>query len=236
MAARIALIAIGGGVTSSSPSPPGNGPPRPWIASSRSSIPLQRRHRGAAFDVDALIAQPAIEDADGGEYFFLVPHDSAGRRTPTRLGDVNPFSSAHGRLLHGMNDARIIEGRRPTPTKSWRSPSTRSWRRPTASVPGTRSRLTGITPEQFEATDDLSSIVPDGPTFDFAVTGVLRRPSDVVPAPGAAADVLHLGTRDLVLTPAFHAAHFRQDVAGASYFDRTGHRVHGAAGRPRDHR
>ena len=94
-------------------------------------------------------------------------------------------------------------------------------------------RLTGISPEQFQATDNLSTIVPDGPTFDFTVTGVLRRPSDVVPAPGAAADVLHLGTRDLVLTPAFHAAHYRQDVAGGSYFDPAGRGVHGAAGRTR---
>ena len=176
---------------------------------------------GSGFDRDALVAQPAILDADSGEYFFLVPNDASGPDT-TRLGDVNPFSSAHGRMLHGMSDARVIEGRTPDPDEELEIGVDEELAAAYGVGPGDTLRLTGITPEQFEATDDLSSIVPDGPTFDFTVTGVLRRPSDVVPAPGAAADVLHLGTRDLVLTPAFHAAHYRQDVAGGSYFDPPG--------------
>ena len=177
---------------------------------------------GTGLERQALVDLPAIEDADSGEYFFLAPHGSDDEVDPTRLGDINPFSSAYGRGLVGgaMNNARILEGRAPDPTEELETVVDEELADAYDVGPGDVLRVTGISPSQFEG--GSFDVVPDGPTFDLEVTGIMRRPSDVVPAPGRDADVLHLGTRDLILTPAFHEAHYRVDVAGGSYFDEEG--------------
>ena len=87
----VALIAIGGG-TPSSRSPRGSERRRPWTASSRPSTPATRSPSAPASTGTRLVAQPAILDADSGEYFFLVPNDATGpdtdpprRRQPVQL-------------------------------------------------------------------------------------------------------------------------------------------------------
>ena len=84
--------------------------------------------------------------------------------------------------------------------------------------------MTALSPEQ--ALSEVAGAVsetPAGPRFEFLITGVVRRPSDVVLNEDEyIADVIYLGSRELYLTPAFHAAHFQQDVAGASVYDDPG--------------
>ena len=106
-----------------------------------------------------------------------MPNDASGPDT-TRLGDLNPFSSAHGRMLHGMSDT--AGHRRPyaRPRRGAGDRRRRGAGRGLRRVEsGDTLRLTGVSPEQFQAVDNLSTIVPDGPTFDFTVTGVLRQPA-----------------------------------------------------------
>lgn len=183
--------------------------------------PSQAVAVGADLDRQALVDLPAIEEADSGEYFFLAPHGPDGEVDTTRLGDVNPFSSAYGRAFVGtMNNARILEGRAPDPAAELETVVDEELAEAYDLRPGDTFRVTGISPSQFDR--GSFDVVPDGPTFDLEVTGMMRRPSDVVPAPGRNADVLHLGTRDLILTPAFHEAHYRKDLAGGSYFDEEG--------------
>ena len=98
----VALIAIGGGTSIFAISA--------WQRTSTAMDRfLEEFHSGNAiavgsgFDRDALVAQPAILDADSGEYFFLVPHDADGaghdpsrRRQPVQLR-VRPDAARHER-------------------------------------------------------------------------------------------------------------------------------------------
>lgn len=179
---------------------------------------------GPDLDRQAVLALPDIVAADGGEYFFLVPDGPDGRPAPGDLGAVNPFSSSFGNVLHGMIDARIIEGRKPDVGEELEIAVDEELARTYGVRAGDTFSMTALAPDQLgaEGGETVGLTVPEGPHFDFEITAVLRRPSDVVPTSGGDADVVYLGTRDLYLTPAFHRAHFQRDVAGGSAFDEPG--------------
>lgn len=179
---------------------------------------------GPDLDREAVLALPDVVAADGGEYFFLVPDGPDGRPEPGALGAVNPFSSSSGNVLHGMYDARIIEGRKPSIDEELEIAIDEELARTYGVRAGDTFSMTALSPEQLVTDDgDLVGLtMPEGPHFDFEITAVLRRPSDVVPTSGGDADVVYLGTQDLYLTPAFHRAHFQRDVAGGSAFDEPG--------------
>ena len=176
---------------------------------------------GPAFDRDALVAQPAILDADSGEYFFLVPNDAEGPDT-TRLGDLNPFSSAHGRMLHGMSDAWVVEGREPDPDEELEIGVDEELAAAYGVGPGDTLRLTGHhpravpghrQPQQHRARRadvrlHRHRCAAAAQRRGAGSRGHRRRPPPRNPGPRA--------------HPAFHAAHYRRDVAGASYFDPAG--------------
>ena len=177
---------------------------------------------GPDLDRNALLGLPDVEAVDGGEYFFLVPDGPDGRPDLAALGAVNPFSSSYGTVLHGMDDARVIEGRKPDPDAELQVVIDEELAEAYDLGPGDTLPLTGVSPEQVAVEDPTGRLEPEGPRLDFEVVGIIRRPSDVVPSSTGDAEVVYLGTRDLFLTPAFHRAHFQQDIAGGSSFGEPG--------------
>ena len=167
-----------------------------------------------SFEADEVEAIPGVEAAVGRR--LLPPgadrrrrarctRSTSGRSAPSRRTRRSMYASIEPADHRGRGAARPVGGER-------RWPSTRRWPSSTTSRPATTSRCRATAWTRSSSSSRTSARwCPPGSVFDFTVTGILRSPQDVVPHQKVP-DVVYMGSAEVLLGPAFDAAHRRVDV------------------------
>ncbi len=151
-------------------------------------------------DTAAVADLPQVVSTSGAAYVLLAPVGPDGRPRGDEVGTINPF------LIIPMSGERsnvplMVDGRRPDPSEPLETMVDEELAEARHLAPGSALRMVGFAPDQI---DDVSGVEqPRGPAMDFEVTGIFRRPDDVVPRP-APDDVVYLGTQDMILGPAWY--------------------------------
>lgn len=165
------------------------------------------------FTPEELHRIPGVEAVLGGDYFLLVPLDAAGRPQPERVGMVSPFSFDDASAFGSFARPIVVSGRLADPAVAEEVMVDEELAGLYDLAPGSTFPMQAYGPDQAEQLfESIGSLEPTGREFRFEVTGVVRMPEDVVPRPEVP-DVVYLGSSAIFLGPAFHAAHWRQDVA-----------------------
>ena len=176
------------------------------------------------FETDDVEAIEGVEAAIGGDYFLMTPVDEAGRAHPEHLGQVSPFSADSPSAFSEVGRPIIVEGRLADPTDESEVMVDEEMAELYDLEAGDPLRMQGFGMDQAEDLfDDIGRAVPTGEVFDLTVAGVVRAPQDVVPHQSVP-DVVYLGSAEVLLSPAFDAAHRRVDVPslGALFGDALG--------------
>jgi hypothetical protein len=151
-------------------------------------------------DVDRLADLPQVVSTSQAAYVLLAPVGPDGRAEQERVGTINPF------LLipvsgEPSNVPLMIDGRVPDPDAPLETMVDEELAEARHLEPGDTLRMVGFAEDQL---DEISGVeAPRGPAMDFTVTGIYRRPDDVVPRPSPK-DVVYLGTQDMLLGPAWY--------------------------------
>jgi len=151
-------------------------------------------------DVEQVAAIPQVVSTSQAAYVLMAPVGPDGRPEADQVGTINPF------LLIPVSGDRsnvplMIDGRVPDPDEPLETMVDEELADARHLEPGASLRMIGFAPDQL---DDVSGTeLPRGPAMDFEVTGIYRRPDDVVARP-APKDVVYLGTQDMLIGPAWY--------------------------------
>jgi hypothetical protein len=161
-------------------------------------------------DIRAVERLPQVADVDQGAYMALTPSTPSGAPDPGAVGRINPWATVRGHRLVTSERPILIQGRLPDPDRALEVAIDETLAARRRLRLGGTLRMWAYTPRQLQRGFDSSRVpAPQGPAFDFTVTGVVRQPSDLSPVP-VQQDVLYLGTGDdLYLTPAFWRTYSR---------------------------
>ena len=196
--ALVLIVGIGGGLAIGA----ANGARRTHTAVER--FKEQYRSPDAGVDVidpavvDELVHLPEVEAAFVGAFMLFATVDENGNGDPSRSVNVVSEVVPTDRPLRPL----LLEGRFPDPS----SPEEVSIDEAAAAALdlgiGSTLQVRAFTPEEEEGVFSGGDVQPDGPIARLRVTAITRRPVDltVEPDPG---DVVWLGDRDVVPTPAF---------------------------------
>lgn len=166
----------------------------------------------ARADRTDLAAIDGVEVVAGGDYFLLVPVDDAGRSRPEHLGYVSPFSSDVPENFVSVDRPIIVSGRLADPSEELEVMVDEEMADLYDLSAGDSLTMQGYGVDQIEHLfENIGSLPPTGPTFEFTVTGIVRSPQDVV-SYQRVPDVVYLGSAEVRLGPAFDAAHRNEDV------------------------
>ena len=161
---------------------------------------------GGALDLDAVAQLPQVADAGQSAYVVLAPSTPSGQPDPAALGSINPFVRISQRGLGVSSDVpHVVTGRLPDARRALEVAINEEVANRHDLRPGDTLRMWAYTPEQFgDVLEGTSS--PEGPAFDFTVTGVVRLPFDLDPVPRDP-EVVYTGRGAAYLGPAFWAEH-----------------------------
>ena len=164
------------------------------------------------FEKDPVEAIPGVEAAAGGDYFLLVPIDEPGQVHPEHLGQVSPFSTDTPKQYAAIGRPIIVDGELPDPSVEMEVAVDEEMAELYDLEAGDHLAMQGFGMDQLEQLfENIGTPVPTGEVFDFTVTGIVRSPQDVVPHQKVP-DVVYMGSAEVLLGPAFDAAHRRVDV------------------------
>jgi hypothetical protein len=164
------------------------------------------------FERDEVEEIDGVEATLGGDYFLLVPLDAEGRPHPEHLGQVSPFSSDAPEAMSTVGRPIIVDGELPDPAVETEVAVDEEMAELYDLEAGDRFQMQGFGMDQVEELfDAIGTAVPTGEVFDLTATAIVRAPQDVVPHQKVP-DVVYLGSAEVLLGPAFDAAHRGVDV------------------------
>ena len=165
-----------------------------------------------SFDAEEVEAIPGVEAALGGDYFLLVPIDAEGQVHPEHLGQVSPFSTDSPDMYGSTARPIVVDGVLPDPSVATEVAVDEEMAELYDLRAGDHLAMQGFDMDQGEQIfESIGTLVPTGELFDFTVTAIVRSPQDVVPHQKVP-DVVYMGSAEVLLGPAFDAAHRRVDV------------------------
>ena len=165
--------------------------------------------RFTAQDVEAI---PGVAAAIGGDYFLLAPIDDAGRVHPEHLGQVSPFSTTSPKVYTGFGRPILVDGAFPDPSVATEVAVDEEMAELYDLQAGDHLAMRAYGMDQVEQIfDSIGTLAPTGELFDFSVTAIVRAPQDVVPHQKVP-EVVYMGSAEVLLGPAFDAAHHRVDI------------------------
>ena len=165
--------------------------------------------RFTAEDVEAI---PGVEAAIGGDYFLLAPIDHAGHVHPEHLGQVSPFSTTSPKVYTGFGRPILVDGAFPDPSVETEVAVDEEMAELYDLQAGDHLTMQAYGMDQVEQIfDSIGTLAPTGERFDFTVTAIVRAPQDVVPHQKVP-EVVYMGSAEVLLGPAFDAAHHRVDI------------------------
>jgi hypothetical protein len=168
--------------------------------------PLNVAVEAEDLDLRAVQRLPQVADTGMGAYMALAPSTASGAPDPA-LGSVNPWVAVGGRVGRTSERPLVVAGHLPDPDRPLEAAVDETLAARRRVGPGGTLRMWAFTPRQAERVlAGLTAATPEGPAFDFSVTGVVRHPQDLSPV-AVDQDVVYLGSDDLYLTPAFWRAY-----------------------------
>lgn len=163
-------------------------------------------------DRDKVMAIDGVVATQDGDYFLLAPVVD-GKARPDLLGAVSPFSHDDTDTLITAARPILVAGRLADPEREREVVVDEEAAELLDLVAGSVFEMQAYTFEQGEDLFvDIGGVAPAGDILSFTATGVIRSPQDVQ-GHRSVPDVVYLGSGEMHLGPAFHAAHVGQDVA-----------------------
>ena len=164
------------------------------------------------FEKEAVEAIPGIDAAIGGDYFLLTPIDDSGQVHPEHLGQVSPFSSDSAGVYTAFGRPILVDGALPDPSVATEVAVDEEMAELYDLQAGDHLNMQGYGMDQVEQIfENIGTLEPTGERFDFTVTAIIRSPQDVVPHQKVP-DVVYMGSAEVLLGPAFDAAHRGVDI------------------------